>query len=74
MTVTVAIRHEKAMKLLQDLADLHLIELLPPDSSVTDELPKRKLSSFIGKINTGQTLEQLDQQLNDLRDEWNRTT
>jgi Flp pilus assembly protein TadG len=53
MTVTVAIRHEKAMQLLQDLADLNLIELIPstPDST------KRKLSTFIGKIQTGQTVD-----------------
>ncbi len=73
MTVTVAIRHEKAMQLLQDLADLDLIELLPSGSSPQPELPEKKLSSFIGQINTGRTTDQLGEQLSQLRDEWNRT-
>ncbi len=73
MTVTVAIRHEKAMQLLQYLADLNLIELLPSGSSSQPELPKRKLSSFIGQIETGRTTDQLEEQLTHLRNEWNRT-
>lgn len=73
MTVTVAIRHEKAMQLLQDLADLNLIDTLPPGSSPEPELPEKKLSSFIGQISTGQTTDQLGEQLSQLRHEWNRT-
>jgi hypothetical protein len=70
--VTVAIHNEKAMRLLQDLADLNLIELLP-SSALGMEPNKKKLSSFIGQLNTGQTTEQLDEQLSTLRDEWDRT-
>ena len=70
MTVTVAIRHEKAMQLLQDLADLNLIEFMPSGSL---EPVKKKLSSYIGQINTGQTVDQLEEKLSHLRDEWDRT-
>ena len=73
MTVTVAIRHEKAMQLLQDLADLNLIELLSTDAASQPEPPKRKLSSFIGQIETRQTTDQLEEQLSHLRNEWDRT-
>ncbi|WP_375445997.1 hypothetical protein [uncultured Fibrella sp.] len=70
--VTVAIHNEKAMQLLRDLADLNLIELLPSPSTVSTESVKKKLSSFIGQLNTGQTLDQLDEQLGTLRNEWER--
>lgn len=73
MTVTVAIRHEKAMQLLQNLADLNLMEFLSTDAATQPELFRRKLSSFIGQIETGQTLNQREDQLSHLRDEWERT-
>ena len=71
MTVTVAIRHEKALQLLQNLADLDLIDLLPTEPATTVPAAP-KLSSFIGQLNTEQTVEQIDEQLTELRSEWNR--
>lgn len=73
MTVTVSVRYEKAMQLLQDLADLNLIDLLPADPPAAEPSTPPRLSSFIGQIQTGQTVEQLDQQLSELREEWHRT-
>lgn len=67
--VTVALRNEKAMQLLQDLADLNLIELV----STTDVPASAPLSSFIGKLNTGKSLAELDADLSTLRSEWERT-
>ena len=68
--VTIALRNEKAMQLLQDLADLNLIELVSTQSS---EPPRVKLSSLIGTLNTGKTVEELEVELGNLRDEWERT-
>ena len=68
--VTVALQNEKAMQLLQDLADLDLIELV---STTTDKPAPVKLSSLTGKLNTGKTLEELEAKLNALRGEWERT-
>ena len=71
--ITVAIRHEKAIQLLKDLADMDLIELLQTDSSPQVEPRKKKLSDYIGKLNTGKSLDTLDTELNQLRGEWDRT-
>lgn len=67
--VTVALRNEKALQLLQDLADLNLIELVS-----TAEVPTAApLSSFIGKLNSGKSLAELDAELSTLRSELERT-
>lgn len=71
--VTVAIRHEKAIQLLKDLADMDSIELLQTYSSPQVEPRKKKLSDYIGKLNTGKSLDALDTELNQLRGEWDRT-
>ena len=71
--VTVAIRHEKAIQLLKDLADMDLIELLHTDSDTKVEPRKKKLSDYIGKLNTGKPIDALDTALNQLRGEWDRT-
>jgi hypothetical protein len=71
--VTVAIRNEKAIQLLKDLADMDLIELLQTDSSNQVEPRKKKLSDYIGKLNTGKSIDALDTELNQLRGEWDRT-
>ena len=61
--VTVAIRHEKAIQLLKDLADMDSIELLQTDSSPQVEPRKKKLSDYMGKLNTGKSLDALDTEL-----------
>lgn len=45
MTVTVAIRHHKAMQLLRDLADMDLIDLLP--SAQNQQLGQPSVSESI---------------------------
>ena len=65
-TITLDIINEKALTLLRDLEQLHLIRLhkesIPQDN-------KKLVDNFKGKM-TKQPIEAIENQLNELRSEW----
>lgn len=62
-TLTIELRNEKALRLLQDLEDLQIIRVIKNPV---------KLSSLRGQIKTKMSNEAIDKQLGDLRNEWQR--
>ena len=62
-TVIIQLTNQKAYKLLEDMEDLNLIQILK-------QAPK--ISSLRGKMKTRMTNEEIDQQLNEIRQEWQR--
>ena len=67
-TVTVEIKNDAALKFLKDLELIHVIRLI--DKSVKKS--KNKLSDkFYGCI-SNETAEELQKQLTQMRDEWQR--
>ena len=62
-TLTIELTNEKALKLLQDLEELQIIRVLKKPV---------QLSALRSKIKTRMSEESIDQQLNDLRNEWQR--
>ena len=62
-TLTIELRNEKALRLLQDLEDLQIIRVIKNPI---------KLSALRSKIKTKMTNEAIDNQVNDLRNEWQR--
>ncbi len=62
-TLTIEITNEKALKLLQDLEELRLIRVIKNQA---------KLSSLRGKFNTKISNDVIDEQINNLRGEWQR--
>jgi hypothetical protein len=62
-TITIQLTNQKAYKLLEDMEELNLIQIVKKSP---------KLSSLRGMIKSPMTNEEIDKQLNDLRDEWQR--
>jgi len=61
-TVIIQLTNQKAYKLLLDMQELELIKLLKsPD-----------IASLRGMVKTPMSNEEIDKQLNEMRDEWNR--
>ena len=67
-TILIGLKNEKAKQLLTDLAALDLIEI--KEQPTVD--PTGKLSDLRHKIKSRMTEEQIDMQLQKLRDEWQR--
>lgn len=63
-TLTVEVTDSKAYKLLESLEELKLIRVLRKKYS--------GISNLRGKIKTRMSDEQIDQQLNEMRNEWQR--
>ena len=67
-TVTIDIINSKALKLLQDLELLKLIKLRKEKNSVL-EIPNEWSSKYKGAMSK-QSIIEIDNQLNELRNEW----
>ena len=67
-TMLIQLTNQKAAKLIQDLEDLQIIKVLSKEAS------KEKLSDkFKGSLNlTEQEYSHIQQQLTDMRNEWER--
>jgi hypothetical protein len=70
-TVMVTLKHAKAKKLLLDLEEMDLIQIID-DQTLIRKPSISKISNLKNKIITPMTNEQIDQQLGDLRNEWER--
>lgn len=68
-TVLVGLKNEKAKKLLKDLEDLNLIELLNSDQKSTI---KTKLSELKDSVISKMSEAEIDEQLQSIRNEWQR--
>ncbi len=64
-TVTIDILNEKAMKLLRDLESLQLIRVRPEKKPT----PTNWVKQYRGAMSK-QSLPEIDQQLDELRNEW----
>ncbi|WP_184543596.1 hypothetical protein [Mucilaginibacter sp. FT3.2] len=64
-TVTIELTNQKAYKILKDLEELNIIKMVKKPST---------LSSLRQKIQTKMSNEDIDKQLHNLRDEWQRPT
>jgi hypothetical protein len=62
-TVTIELTNQKAYKILKDLEELNLIKVIKKPA---------RLSSLRQKIQTKMSNEDIDKQLHNLRDEWQR--
>jgi hypothetical protein len=62
-TVIIQLTNQKGYKLLQDMEELDLIRVLKEPM---------KLSSLRGQIRTPMSNEEIDKQLNAIREEWQR--
>ena len=65
-TITVDILDDKAINLLKDMEALKIIKLHP-------DKPEKSLANLASKysgVMTKQSLEEIDKQLNDFRNEW----
>lgn len=67
-TVTLDILNDKAMNLLKDLESLKLVRV-HRQSSTDKELKKDLIAKYKGAI-TPQNKDEIDRQLQDLRNEW----
>jgi len=62
-TVIIQLTNQKAYKLLEDMEELDLIKVLKGSQNI---------SSLRGLIKTPMSNEEIDQQLNEIRKEWQR--
>lgn len=62
-TITIQLTNQKAYKLLEDMEELNLIHIVKSAP---------KLSSLRSKIKSRMTESDIDDQLNDIRKEWQR--
>ncbi|ADY52879.1 hypothetical protein Pedsa_2331 [Pseudopedobacter saltans DSM 12145] len=63
-TLTIELTNEKALKLLQHLEDLQLIRVVKKESA--------KLSDLRKKVKTPMSKEAIDEQLEIIRNQWQR--
>ncbi len=68
-TVTVEILNEKAYRLLEDWEELGLIKIY---RQKPENHPKTGISALRGSIQTGLTVDEIDAQFRELRNEWGR--
>ncbi len=72
-TVIVTLKHAKAKKLLQDLEEMDVIEI--QDSSYLSKKPATdKIGNLKFAITTPMSESSIDEQLSQLRNEWERNT
>lgn len=72
-TVTVRIKHEKAKRLLQDLEDLDLIEMVEDSYLIKRPQAATKISDLPNVMQGPlENNEKIDKQLDQLRNEWER--
>jgi len=64
-TIVVQITNNKALKLLQELENLHLIKLLKRNADTSQKLSEK----YAGKLSAA-TVEKLQQHLQQSRNEW----
>ena len=64
-TIVVQITNNKALKLLQELEELHLIKLLKRNADNSEKLSEK----YAGKL-SADTVEKLQEHLNQSRKEW----
>ena len=64
-TIVVQITNNKALKLLQELEDLHLIKMLKRNADTSQKLSEK----YAGKLSPA-TVEKLQQHLQQSRNEW----
>jgi len=62
-TVIIELTNQKAYKILKDLEELNIIKVIKKPST---------LSSLRKKIQTKMSNEEIDEQLHNIRDEWQR--
>lgn len=62
-TLTIELKNEKALRLLQDLEDLQIIRVIKKTN---------KLSALRSKIKTRMSNDAIDKQISNLRGEWQR--
>lgn len=69
-TLTIKIRNNKAIKLIEDLEALNLIQVI----SSTVQKPAGKLSALLAGSITEAEADNMQSQLKQMRDEWQRDT
>ncbi len=69
-TLTIKIRNSKAIKLIEDLEALDLIQVI----SSTVQKPAGKLSALLAGSITQAEADNMQSQLKQMRDEWQRDT
>ena len=69
-TLTIKIRNNKAIKLIEDLEALDLIQVI----SSTVQKPADKLSALLAGSITEAEADNMQSQLKQMRDEWQRDT
>ncbi len=67
----VQLKHEKAKQLLKSLEDLDLIRLVDDEVFILQNSPSN-ITDSRNQIHAPMTEEQIDMQLKQLRDEWDR--
>jgi hypothetical protein len=65
-TIVIQITNNKALKLLQELEELHLIKLLKRNTDTSQKLSEK----YAGKLSS-ETVEKLQQHIQQTRNEWN---
>jgi hypothetical protein len=65
-TIVIQITNNKALKLLQELEELHLIKLLKRNTDTSQKLSEK----YAGKLSS-KTVEKLQQHIQQTRNEWN---
>ena len=65
-TIVIQITNNKALKLLQELEELHLIKLLKRNADTSQKLSEK----YAGKLSS-KTVEKLQQHIQQTRNEWN---
>jgi len=68
-TLTIKINDSRALKLIHDLEDLKLIQVLTSEKSV-----KGKLSSLLKGSISDKQADDLNSQIKEMRNEWDRNT
>ena len=69
-TLTIKIKDNKALKLIHDLEDLNLIQVMSSDS----KKPAAKLSDILDGSITSEQADEMQKQIKQMRDEWERNT
>ena len=69
-TLTIELTNPKAMKLLTELAALHLIKFIDKEPANSNHRPK--LSSLLRGSISAQAADELNQSIKKSRDEWER--
>ena len=71
MTVTVELLREDALGLLQQLERLSILHVKKEE---VKKITKIKISDLRGTLKTGLTVDEIDQEFKNMRNEWERNT